>query len=177
MGLWFCRSLCHYGLLLVCLREDVCMCVCWWGRGSGGMEASPPCLVGRSIAASLSPYCCRWTQSEPIHPLRLDPQIPSSGQQRDYGRNRLIYFCEFTYAKCLPHKPWHQSDLRKQKTVKYCFVFSSSKAALFLYFMLCVQSKERKKERKCCTSNLRAFCFLYLGYLRRNTGLVRGHLQ
>lgn len=118
-GVVVCRSLCHYGLFLVCLREDVCMCasaclgVCWWGRGSGS-RARMRRLLAWSFA-SLSPSRCRWTQSELTHPFRFDPQILSTRQQRDYGRNRLICFCEFTYAKCLPHKPWHHPNLREQK--------------------------------------------------------------
>lgn len=32
-------------------------------------------------------------------------------------------------------------------------------------------------ERKCRSFNLRVFAFFFWGYLRRNTRLVRGHLQ
>lgn len=169
-----CRSLCHYGLFG--LSEGRCMygvgvgvcvsgCVLGGGRGRQGTEAWPVCLV-KSIVAFLSPYCCRWwTQSEPTHTLRLHPQIPSPEQQRDYGRNRLIYFCEFT--KYLHTSPGINLILEsKKKAFCFFFIFHHPKLQFSLFYG--VQSQERKR----CISNLRAFVclvFLFWGYIGEGT--------
>jgi len=99
-GIWFkslwiipegfvvCRSLCHYGVFLFCVREYicvcVCVCVCWWGRGSKARRLL--LLVWLKPPSFSLQRGCRRSQSEPIRPFGLHPQIPSSGQQRDYGK-------------------------------------------------------------------------------------------
>lgn len=155
VGLWFVGHwaimVCSWSVwekMYACVFVSGCVSECLLvGEGEQGVETLPACLVGASQCPSS--HCRRWTQSEPSHPIRLDPQIPSSGQQRDYGRNRLIYLGEFTYVKCLPRKLWHQPYFREQKLFKYLFflLILSSEAA-----MLSVQSRERKH----CITSLRA---------------------
>ena len=123
-----CRSLCHYGLLLVCLRGDVCMCVCvclgvcvcvcvcWWGRGMRGAEASPACLAEASQL--LSPRCRRWTWSArpPATPLPqawpTNPFLWATKGLWEKQTNLLlwIYLCKVLCCT--------SADIREQKLLK-----------------------------------------------------------
>lgn len=117
-----------------------CECVSgggWWGRGRRSRARRLRLLVWR-----LSPYRCRWTNGKLPTPSGLTHKSFSSRQQRDYRRNILIYFCEFTYAKCLPHKPWHQLNLIEQKDISDIVYFIIRSCTFCSFCLMCRGKKE-----------------------------------
>lgn len=99
MGLWFVG----HCAIMVCSwsvwgRMYACAWLCVWMCAGGGRGNGHGCFIslsGWSIVAS--PYVETSNPPTPRRRHELDPQIPPSRQQRDYGGNGLIYFCEFTY--------------------------------------------------------------------------------
>lgn len=83
------------------------VCVCVWvrvclllGEGRRGFVRTS----ARSAVASLH-SAVGGHRVNPATPSGLTHKSIPPGQQRDYGGIRLIYFCQFTYVKCLPRKP------------------------------------------------------------------------
>lgn len=107
---------------------------CVWMCAAGGRGNGHGCFIslsGWSIVAS--PYVETSNPPTPRRRHKLDPQIPPSRQQRDYGGNGLIYV-----FWCLPHKPGIGLTLECCKSLYLQFLFF-----LFPCFVLPVQAKEK----------------------------------
>lgn len=104
-GIWF-ESLWIIPLGLWFVGHCAIMVRSWsvWGRISAcaGLGGGVAYTKHWGALLLVSPYCCRWTLNKPTNPLGLTHKSFSSRQQRDYRRNRLIYFCEFTCTECSP---------------------------------------------------------------------------